>query len=428
MADQLSALLDFRKNRCDESSGPLRLGELLIATGYISREQLGEALRKQTLSHKKLGEVLIDEGYVRPGLVKYGICLQKMLMGSVLAALFSVGLNTTAFASSARFQWDPNSESDLAGYKLHFGVKGEAATEYLDVGLATSAAISGLNPDKSYDFVVTAYNTSGLDGSTSNVVTVLESVLPSVSIVDPLNNAKVSDTVLVKALASDNVDIVKVEFYLNGVLTTSASSDPYWYYWDTQKLTSGTYNITAKAFDAAGNAGVSTVSLTVVDDVTPPEVTHTNPALGSSLSGSVTVSCNASDDVGVSRVEFFVDGVMVAAVNTAPFNYIWDTASVANGSYLLTTKAYDAAGNVGKAGDLPVSVFNAAPMAELNITHALQALQIAIGMLSPTDSQKSQLDVAPLINGESVPDGKIEVRDALVILSKSIGKILTKSD
>ena len=428
MERHLAALLDFRKNRCNVSGEPLRLGELLIATGCLSREQLDEALLKQTKSHKKLGEVLIDEGYVRPGHVKYGICLQKMLRGPVLAALVSLAMNAPSFASSAKFQWDPNSESDLAGYKLHYGVKGEPATQQLDVGPLTTAAISGLDPDKTYDFVVTAYNTSGQEGSSSNVVTVLESVLPAVSIVAPLNDAKVSDTVLVQASASDNAGVVKVEFYLNGILTSSATSEPYRYYWNTQALTSGLYNITAKAFDAAGNAAVSTVSLTVVNDVTPPEISHTYPVQGSSLRGAVTVSCNASDDVGVSLVEFYVNGAMVAAVNTAPYNYVWDTTAVANGSYTLTTKAYDAAGNVGQAGNLLVSVFNAAPSAPLDITHALKALQIAVDMLSPTDAQKNQLDVAPLIDGESVPDGKIDVRDALVILSKSIGKIQAEPD
>ncbi|MBC7962366.1 MAG: fibronectin type III domain-containing protein [Steroidobacteraceae bacterium] len=432
---QLTALLDFQKNQCGATSGPLRLGELLIATGFISRKQLDEALQKQSISHKKLGEVLIDAGYVRPSLVKYGICLQKMVMGSVLAAILSLGMNATSFASSAKFKWDPNTESDLAGYKLHYGVKGEAATNLLDVGLQTTATVNGLDPDNTYDFTVTAYNTSGLESSSSNVVTVLESVLPVVSVSNPLNNAKVNDTVLVQANAFDNAGVAKVEFYVNDVLTSSASAAPYQFYWNTQAVAPGAYNLTAKAFDAAGNAGVSTVSLMVVKDVNPPTVSSILPLQGSSLSGSVNVSCSASDDVGVSKVEFYANGAMVAAVNTAPYNYAWDTTAVANGSYTLTAKAYDAAGNVGQTGNLvvsvsnnapsaePLTVLNAAPSAPLDIAHALQALQIAVGILSPTDAQKNQLDVAPYSNGQSVPDGKIDVSDALVILSKVTGKI-----
>lgn len=421
---QLIALLDFQRNQSDTVSGPLRLGELLVATGYITRDQLDDALQKQALCHKRLGEVLVEEGYVRPSLVKYGICLQKMALGSVLAAILSLGVNSTSFASTAQFQWDPNTEKDLAGYKLHYGVKGEPATSQLDVGLKTTATISGLDPDKNYDFKVTAYNTSGLESSPSNVVTVAESVLPTVSIANPLHNAKVSNTVLVQANAADNVGVARVEFYVNGILTATEASAPYQFYWNTQALAPGAYGITAKAYDAAGNVGISDIALTVVRDLSSPVVSNTAPLPGSTLSGAVNVSCNASDDVGVSKVEFYLNGSMVAAVNAAPYSYTWDTTTVSNGSHTLTTKAYDAAGNVGQTGNLLVSVSNVAPSSEqLTLAHAMQALQIAVGKVSATAAQKSQLDVAPYIDGVSVPDGKINVSDVVVILSKITGKL-----
>ena len=59
---QLTALLDFQKIQGKPVRGPLRLGELLVATGHISRQQLNEAIYKQATSHKKIGEVLVDEG------------------------------------------------------------------------------------------------------------------------------------------------------------------------------------------------------------------------------------------------------------------------------------------------------------------------------------------------------------------------------
>ncbi len=101
---QLTALLDFQKNQGEVTRGPLRLGELLVATGHISRKQLNDAIRKQTTSHKKIGEVLVNEGYVRPSLVTSGICLQRMLVGSVLAGIISLGTGATGFGSSAELQ------------------------------------------------------------------------------------------------------------------------------------------------------------------------------------------------------------------------------------------------------------------------------------------------------------------------------------
>lgn len=90
-ARQLDAVLDFQRTQSDPkpSPNPLRLGELLISKGYISREQLDDALFKQPLSNKKLGEVLIEEGYAQPHHIKHGIHLQHMLLAAALAALLT---------------------------------------------------------------------------------------------------------------------------------------------------------------------------------------------------------------------------------------------------------------------------------------------------------------------------------------------------
>jgi hypothetical protein len=90
---QLNRLLDFQNNQQSSKpvAGPLRLGEILISSGHITREQLDAALLKQALNRKKLGEVLVEEGYVQPHHIKHGIRLQQMLMTSVLVAVMSLG-------------------------------------------------------------------------------------------------------------------------------------------------------------------------------------------------------------------------------------------------------------------------------------------------------------------------------------------------
>jgi hypothetical protein len=56
---------------------------------------------------------------------------------------------------------------------------------------------------------------------------------------------------------------------------------------------------------------------------------------------------NASDDVAVTKVELYVDGLLQAASTTAPFTTKWNTTKAAKGGHTLSCKAYDAAGNVG---------------------------------------------------------------------------------
>ncbi len=434
---QLAALLDFQKHQSSEpktSDSPLRLGELLVSTGYISRDQLDDALCKQSVSHKKLGKVLVEEGYVRPGLVKYGMHLQKMLINAALAAILSLGMSGTGQALDVALQWDPNTEADLAGYKVHYSSGSAALSDgtTIDVQNHTTATITGLDPDKSYNFAVTAYNTSNIEGSYSNVITVDEQLPPTVAISSPADTINVNGTVFVNVNASDNVGVSKVEYYVNNQLVATNVAVPYVYSWDTTPLAPGAYTLMAKAYDAAGNVGQSsTVSVTVVKDTTAPSVSLTSPAVGAEVSGTVTITAASSDNVGVSKVEFYNDGVLLYAGNEAPYSYSWDTTNVANGSHTLTAKSYDAANNVATTSAYAVTVNNlataSAPDGNINgiggvdIADALLSLQIAVGKLTPTASQLAHGDVAPIVNGKSQPDGKIDVSDVIVILNKVMG-------
>lgn len=69
---------------------PLRLGELLVSSGYITRDQLADALQKQAVTQKRLGEILVDEGYAHLHQVNKGVNLQRKLLRAVLVAVVSM--------------------------------------------------------------------------------------------------------------------------------------------------------------------------------------------------------------------------------------------------------------------------------------------------------------------------------------------------
>jgi hypothetical protein len=94
------------------------------------------------------------------------------------------------------------------------------------------------------------------------------------------------------------------------------------------------------------------------NDQTPPTTAITSPADGATVSGTVTVNAGASDDVGVAKVEFYVDGALKGTDTTAPYQFAWNTVSVANGSHALQSKAYDAVNNVGASPPITVTVNN----------------------------------------------------------------------
>src|SRR5947207_9295302 len=81
-------------------------------------------------------------------------------------------------------------------------------------------------------------------------------------------------------------------------------------------------------------------------DTVAPTVSMTAPASGATLTGTVALSANASDDVGVAGVQFLLDGATLGAEDTtSPYSISWDTTSASSGNHVLSARARDAAGN-----------------------------------------------------------------------------------
>ncbi|MFZ4858227.1 MAG: Ig-like domain-containing protein [Desulfuromonadaceae bacterium] len=262
----------------------------------------------------------------------------KALIFLVMTLIFMAG-QATCFAETVTLSWNANCEPDLGGYKVYYradssslpfdGIGAVEGASPVDVRNHTTATISGLDLSRTHYFAVTAYNTTGLESDYSNIVAVLETVPPSVSLSSPAVNTAVSGTVAMTAAANDNISVSMVEFYRNGAL--------------------------------------------------------------------------------------------LFAGNEAPYTFNWDTTSVGNGSYTLMAKAMDSAGNVKQSDTVSVTVNNRVSII-LTIADALLALQVGIGNVTPTTEQITLLDVAPVVNGVSVPNGVIDTGDAIVLLSKIIGR------
>jgi hypothetical protein len=84
-------------------------------------------------------------------------------------------------------------------------------------------------------------------------------------------------------------------------------------------------------------------------DLLAPIVTLLSPSSGATVRGEVEVLVMAKDDVGVTRVELYVDGRRVDTDKHEPYRFEWDSTEVPDGSHELLVKAYDEAGNVGQA-------------------------------------------------------------------------------
>ena len=92
-------------------------------------------------------------------------------------------------------------------------------------------------------------------------------------------------------------------------------------------------------------------------DIIPPTISITSPASGASVSGTIDVLVNASDNIGVKSVSLSVDGISVSSTSTSPFTNSWNSRTVSNGVHTLTATAMDAKGNKGTSS-MQVSVNN----------------------------------------------------------------------
>jgi glucose/arabinose dehydrogenase/PKD repeat protein len=100
-------------------------------------------------------------------------------------------------------------------------------------------------------------------------------------------------------------------------------------------------------------------------DTAPPTVSVTAPAAGATVSGaSVAVSATAADNVGVTGVQFRVDGTtnIGAQDTTSPYGVTWDTTTLSNGTHALSAVARDAAGNTTTSAAVAVAVSNGPPL------------------------------------------------------------------
>ncbi len=195
---------------------------------------------------------------------------------------------------------------------------------------------------------------------------------PTVGITSPANAATVSRTVQLSATASDDRAVASVQFTLDGQVIGTLSGPPYTLGWDSLTVPNGQHLIGARASDGALNVGETSVVVTVDNDQLSPSVVLTAPLAGARITGAVTVAANASDNVGVTQVEFLVDGAVVGTDVASPWSHTWTPTATLNGPRTLTARARDAAGNVTTSAavgvlveldDVPPQVSRAHPVA-----------------------------------------------------------------
>ncbi|HET9849387.1 MAG TPA: chitobiase/beta-hexosaminidase C-terminal domain-containing protein, partial [Candidatus Dormibacteraeota bacterium] len=120
---------------------------------------------------------------------------------------------------------------------------------------------------------------------------------------------------------------------------------------------SATTTVKYVAYDNVGNVATIKSQLVQVDAIAPT-VSLTSPSSGAFLSGTVSLSANASDNIAVARVDFLVDSQTVGSAAAAPYAFGWNSKGVADGAHSIAARAVDSAGNTTTTSSALVTVTN----------------------------------------------------------------------
>ncbi len=197
------------------------------------------------------------------------------------------------------------------------------------------------DPTKNHYYVKATY--SGKTSKLKEIIVDLQA--PQVSISSPEDGSVLSGIVTIEASAHDDTAVATVAFYTDGTKAGEDNDSPYQYSWDTSSLTNNsTHTIQAKAYDIIGNSGQSNiVAVRVVNNI--PQVRIVSPTNGETLHGMVTILAEAQDNERIAQVEFFANDKLLKSFISSPYEYVWNTYGVIDGTYTLKVEATDLLGN-----------------------------------------------------------------------------------
>ena len=248
---------------------------------------------------------------------------------------------------------------------------------YIDGNLNGTYDCSGPSCSASYDWNTTTESEGEhviqvilIDGWNNNTVLTPISVIvdnidqddihPTAVITEPASGQTINGDVFIETLVTDNLEIDKVEFYINSqIVYTDSTAPEYNYLWNTDSLPDDeNYVISIIAYDEVGNEGPSTaitVHLDNYDNINPSGLIM-YPYAGQIISGQQTISILAEDNVGIDSVDFFINNVLVYSDFVEPYEYDWNTEfEFEDANHIIGSIITDIAGNQFEIP--PISVF-----------------------------------------------------------------------
>ena len=267
---------------------------------------------------------------------------------------------TGTTASSVSLSWTASTDNvGVTGYKVF------RAGVQVGTSVGPSYTDGSLTASSTYSYTVSAFDAAGNNSAQSPSVQAItqappDTTPPSVPTGLTVTGTTASTVSLSWTASTDNVGVAGYKVSRAGVQVGTSVTPSYT---DGSLAASTAYAYTVSAYDAAGNNSAQSASVQAITlappDTTPPTVSVTSPTNNQTVSGAVVIAASASDNVGVTGVQFKLDGINLGAgLTAAPYSASWDTTQTTNGSHVLTATAVDAAGNNATSSAITVTVNN----------------------------------------------------------------------
>ncbi|MFN0166669.1 MAG: S8 family serine peptidase [Bryobacteraceae bacterium] len=172
---------------------------------------------------------------------------------------------------------------------------------------------------------------------------------PHVTIAAPAEGTTAAGTMTVSGTATDANAVTKCELYVDSVLAGNGPAI-FAINWDSRSVGNGSHALEVRCADSAANVGTAGRTVTVYNaaivDTQAPFVTIITPANGERVVGQEQIRASATDNVGVSQVNIYIDGVLSATSASGSCSTVWMTKRAAWGPHTITAKAWDRTGNL----------------------------------------------------------------------------------
>ena len=224
--------------------------------------------------------------------------------------------------------------------------------------------------DQNYILSATAEDSSGNKTFSKSIqvkIDNFDNIKPDGIFLYPSTGQILNGIVEISVQAEDNDGVDYINLFVNGdslgVFNEQQNIDDYYnYYWDTNSMPEDNISsIYAYIYDYSKNYQIiGPISVTInnqdAPDITYPQGTIVTPASGSTVNGVVDIEVNVFDNIGISKVNFFINGDSLFCDTIPPYNYNWDTTQEnENQNHTINIDVIDLSGN--QTSLYPVAVY-----------------------------------------------------------------------